>query len=72
MCKGSLFYKNADAARLRKIIDLAEDQRYIRDQLPKLGLCAFVANGSILPRESGVSSKPMRGAVSFSLQRSRK
>ena len=59
------FYKNADAARLRKIIDLAEDQRYIRDQLPKLGLCAFVANGSILPRESGVSSKPMRGAVKF-------
>ena len=33
--KASLFYKNADAARLRKIIDLAEDQRYIRDQLPK-------------------------------------
>ena len=63
--KASLFYKNADAARLRKIIDLAEDQRYIRDQLPKLGLCAFVANGSILPRESGVSSKPMRGAVKF-------
>ena len=25
--KASLFYKNADAARLRKIIDLAEDQR---------------------------------------------
>ena len=29
--------------------DLAEDQQYIREQLPKLGLCAFVANGSILP-----------------------
>ena len=24
-----------------------------------------MANGSILPRESGVSSKPMRGAVKF-------
>ena len=63
-------YRKFEAAqvkpdRLRKIIDLAEDQRYIRDQLPKLGLCAFVANGSILPRESGVSSKPMRGAVKF-------
>ena len=33
--------------------------------LPKLGLCAFVADGSILPRESGVSSRPMKGGVKF-------
>ena len=26
---------------------------------------AFVANGAILPRESGVSSRPMKGAVPF-------
>ena len=44
---------------------MAEDQQYIRDQLSKLGLCAFVADGSILPRESGVSSRPMKGAVPF-------
>ena len=37
----------------------------MREQLKELGLCAFVADGSILPRESGVSSKPMRGAVPF-------
>ncbi len=33
--------------------------------LPALGLCAFVADGSILPRASGVSSLPMKGAVPF-------
>ena len=51
--KHALFYKNMDANRLRGIVDLAEDQHYIREMLPKMGLCAFVANGSVLPRESG-------------------
>ena len=47
------------------MIDLAEDQQYIREQLEVQGLTAFVANGAILPRESGISSRPMRGAVAF-------
>ena len=54
----SLYYRNLDAQRLQSIADLAEDQQYIREQLPRLGLCAFVADGSILPRESGISSPP--------------
>ena len=63
--KSSLFYKNMDAKRLRSIIDLAEDQQYIREKLPEMGLCAFVADGSILPRESGISPRPMKGGVKF-------
>lgn len=63
--KYALFYKNMDAKRLRAIVDLAEDQHYIREMLPKLGLCAFVADGSILPRESGISARPMKGGVAF-------
>ena len=63
--KHSLFYKNMDAKRLRAIADLAEDQHHIREMLPKMGLCAFVANGSVLPRESGISSRPMKGGVKF-------
>ena len=63
--KSALFYPNLDARRLQAVADLAEDQHAIREWLPKLGLCAFVADGSILPRESGVSSKPMRDAVPF-------
>lgn len=61
----SLFYKNCDKKRVRSIIDLAEDQQYIREELKKQELIAFVANGAILPRESGVSDKPMKSAVKF-------
>ncbi|HIZ84198.1 MAG TPA: ABC-ATPase domain-containing protein [Firmicutes bacterium] len=63
--EASLLYPNLDAGRLQAVADLAEDQQYIRRMLPKLGLCAFVADGSILPRESGVSGRPMKGAVVF-------
>ena len=61
----SLYYRNLDARRLQSIADLAEDQQYIREQLPRLGLCAFVADGSILPRESGISSRPMKQGIPF-------
>lgn len=61
----SLIYKNLDAYRLRAVTELADDQAYIRSVLPELGLCAFVANGSVLPRESGVSTRPMRDGIRF-------
>ena len=63
--ESALFYRNLDGRQLQAIADLAEDQAYIRSALPRLGLCAFVANGSILPRASGVSSLPMNDAVPF-------
>ncbi len=63
--KKSLFYRLLDKEAVEKTAQLAEDQHYIRQELPKLGLAAFVANGAILPRESGVSDKPMRGAIAF-------
>lgn len=45
---------------LEAVVALADDQQYIRDNLDKLGLVAFVADGAILPRESGISQKPMK------------
>ena len=63
--ESSLLYKNLDQKKLHNVIDLAEDQEVIRRQLKEMGLLAFVANGSILPRESGVSSKPMKEAIPF-------
>lgn len=36
-----------------------ENQEAIRSKLDSLGLIAFVADGSILPRESGASDKPL-------------
>lgn len=61
----SLCFRNIDQRRLRQVIDLADDQQYIRETIPQLGLCAFVADGSVLPRQSGVSSLPMTNAVPF-------
>ena len=61
----SLFFRKSDGEKLGAIADLTDDQQYIRKMLPELGLCAFVADGSVLPRESGISSKPMRGGVEF-------
>lgn len=63
--KKSLYYRALDPKKVQMTADLAEDQQYIREQLPELGLAAFVANGSVLPRESGVSQRPMRNAVKF-------
>lgn len=48
-----------------QVICLKEDQRVIREELKKRGLIAFVANGSILPRQSGNSDLPMKDAVPF-------
>lgn len=44
----------------------SEDQHTIRQQLKEKHLTAFVADGAILPRETGVSDLPMRHAVPFS------
>lgn len=63
--KRALVYKNMDAKKIAEAVELADDQQAIRDQLKEKGLVAFVANGSILPRESGVSDRPMRGAILF-------
>jgi predicted ABC-class ATPase len=61
----SLYYQKIYQNRLKAAIELCEDQQYIRSQLSSLGLCAFVANGSVLPRQSGVSDRPMQEAVPF-------
>ncbi len=63
--KKTLFSRAYRPEILKKVADLAVDQRYIRDNLEKLGLAAFVANGSVLPRRSGVSMLPLKDAVPF-------
>lgn len=55
-----LFYQHQDAARIRDIIHLADDQQYLRQELKNRRLIAFVADGAILPRASGASSRPMK------------
>ncbi len=59
-------WQNLDQKALQQAIELADDQIAIRQQMKELGLVAFIANGAVLPRESGVSEKPMKQAIAFS------
>lgn len=63
--KKTLHASSLDKEKIRQVVELAEDQTALRRELKKRGLVAFVANESILPRESGISKKPMRQAVPF-------
>lgn len=63
--KRTLLYRAWKKADVFRRMELADNQKCIRESLESLGLCAFVANGAVLPRESGVSARPMRGAVAF-------
>ena len=55
----------AAKASAQAVVDLADDQQAVRESLGRMGLVAFVADGSVLPRESGVSSRPLKGARPF-------
>jgi predicted ABC-class ATPase len=53
-----------EEARLH--VEVVEDANHLRGLLPGLGLVAFVADGAVLPRESGASDRPLGdGAVPF-------
>lgn len=61
----SFLYKNQNAKAVENVFFLAEDQQFIREELKKRGLAAFVADNAILPRQSGVSDKPLPDCVPF-------
>lgn len=61
----ALLYVSYDEADLQAVADLAEDQHAIRVELARRDLVCFVANGAILPRQSGASDRPMENAVPF-------
>lgn len=59
IAKNSLYIVNMDETELREHVFLYEDQNLVRSQLESKGLVAFIGNGSILPRRSGVSNLPL-------------
>ena len=54
------------ARAVEEVCALYKDQEYLREWLYRNGFAAFVADGSVLPRESSISDRPMKGAVPFS------
>jgi predicted ABC-class ATPase len=62
----SLKYSHLNAAECRRHVETVEDADWLRQQLAQNGLVAFVADGSILPRRSGVDNSPLlNNAVAF-------
>eukprot|EP00741_Cyanophora_paradoxa_P016545 tig00020927_g15975.t1 len=52
-----------DAAAVLRHVVSVEDQEELRASLPAHGLVAFVRDGSVLPRRSGVDDRPMEAAA---------
>jgi predicted ABC-class ATPase len=61
----TLHYDQLDATALLAHLETAEDADWLRQQLPEQNLVAFIADGSVLPRRSGVDDRPLPGAVPF-------
>jgi predicted ABC-class ATPase len=58
-------FGSLDASSLEAHVRAVEDQVAMRDALTGMGLVAFVADGSILPRRSGADDRPMAEALAF-------
>ncbi|MEW9675671.1 ABC-ATPase domain-containing protein [Lentibacillus sp. L22] len=50
---------------IEQAVKLADQQEAIRTEMKKQDWIAFIANGAVLPRESGVSNRPLKQAVPF-------
>ena len=60
-----LRYPHLDRTLLYAFVETNEDADFLRARLKETGLVAFVADGSILPRASGVDPRPAKEAVPF-------
>lgn len=61
----SLYYASLNHKELQDVMELADDQKQLRQFLREEHLAAFVADGAVLPRQSGISEKPLQKAVPF-------
>jgi len=62
----ALHSEKLPANELLTHIETAQDQGDLRDQLKQHKLVAFIANGSLLPRSSGINDAPLKSdAVTF-------
>jgi len=62
----SLIFESLDREQLYRHVRVCEDADAVRAGLTGMGLVAFVADGSVLPRRSGVDDRPLEeGAVRF-------
>jgi predicted ABC-class ATPase len=55
----SLKYAALNSQEIQQHVEVVEASDWLRQQLSKQGLVAFIANGSLLPRRSGVDARPL-------------
>lgn len=55
----SLYYHSLQATKLKSHVESVEDQCWLQNELESRNLIAFIRNGAILPRKSGVDDRPM-------------
>ncbi len=58
--RGALTSNGVDSEQARAHVETVEDAEHLRGRLAELNLVAFVADGAILPRESGASDRPLQ------------
>ncbi len=63
--RASALFGGLDEAALREHVTLHLDQLALREGLRDRGLVAFLGDGAVLPRSSGVSDEPLPDAVAF-------
>jgi predicted ABC-class ATPase len=64
--ESALHFSANNQGALYHHVKTAEDADWLRAQLARSGLVAFVADGAVLPRRSGVDDRPLQeGAVRF-------
>ncbi len=66
LAKASLYFEALNATQVAEHVDAVDNQAHIQAQLSALKLVAFVADGAMLPRQSGASDRPLTsGGVLF-------
>ncbi len=60
-----LIWLQQSLSGMKRHIEQAEDQEALRNQLEQLEAVAFVADGSLLPRRSGIDDQPLDDGVKF-------
>jgi predicted ABC-class ATPase len=61
----SLRYGALDGAAIQRQVEIVEDADWLRTQLRDRQLVAFIADGAILPRQSGVDDRPLLEGLPF-------
>ncbi|MBO5532103.1 MAG: ABC-ATPase domain-containing protein [Fibrobacter sp.] len=65
LVSAGLYYDRSDEGALQEHYRVLAERKEILSQIDACGLCAFVPNGAVLPRASGLSEMPLEKAIPF-------